>query len=309
MPRAIDTPPYMDLLPDAAGPTLRRLELFARSKKRGSINGRHQSPHKGSSVEFAEHREYTPGDDLRNLDWRVFAKNDRHYIRQYVEETNLRCTVVLDASGSMAYAGEEAAPIRGRRASKFEYARHLAAALAYLTVGQRDACGLVTFDTAVREHIRPASKPGQIRLLLEALHGTGPGGDTGVADALHEVAARLPPRGLVVLVSDLFDDPEATAAALHHFGFRKHELVVVHVMAEEELRFPFARFSEFRDLEPAGPPMQVDPSTVRAEYLERVGRFIDRIESTCGRLRADYLPANTSEPYLDVLSEYLARRR
>jgi uncharacterized protein (DUF58 family) len=298
----------MSLLPEESAASLARLELLARHKKEGTINGRHRSPAKGTSVEFAEHRDYSPGDDLRNLDWRIYAKSDRHHIKQFVEETNLRCTLVVDASGSMSYTGNSSITIRGQRVSKFDYARYLAASLSHLLIGQRDATGLVTFDSRVRDYLRPASKPSQIRQLLDTLHRTKPGGETGVAVSLHEVAKRIPPRGLVFLISDLFDDPDALAEALHHFSYRKHELVVIHVMADEELTFPFDRFSDFHDLEPNGGRLQIDPGAIKADYLERVRNFVNHVETTCGNLHADYIPANTRSPYTEVLNEYLNRK-
>ena len=158
---------YMRLLPDEAMATLSRLELLARAKKQGSKSGRHVSPNKGFSVVFAEHRQYTPGDDIKNLDWRVYGKNDKYYIKEYIEETNLRATIVVDASGSMNYRGESSSPVSGRPVSKFEYAQYLSAALAYLMVKQQDAVGLVTFDEKVRTTIRAASKPSQVRIILE----------------------------------------------------------------------------------------------------------------------------------------------
>lgn len=300
---------YMSLLPEEAAASLKRLELLARGKMEGSINGRHVSPNKGFSVEFAEHRQYAPGDDLRNLDWRVFGKNDRYYIKQYIEETNLRTSIVVDASGSMAYTGTEATKVGGKRLSKFAYAQHLAAALAYLMVGQRDAAGMVTFDTEVRDFIRPASKPSQVRQILRALHATEPGGETAVSDVLHDVAERIPARGMVILISDLFDDPEKIIEALHHFGYRKHELVLFHVMADEELSFPFKKFSDFRNLEIGDERIKVDPAAIKAEYLEQVRSFVAAIEKGCGQLRADYVPVNTKENYTEVLSAYLSRRK
>lgn len=300
---------YMSLLPEEAAASLKRLELLARGKMAGSINGRHVSPGKGSSVEFAEHRQYAPGDDLRNLDWRVFGKNDRYYIKQYIEETNLRASIVVDASGSMAYTGDAAAKVGGRRLSKFAYAQHLAAALAYLLVGQRDAAGLVTFDTQVRDFIRPASKPSQVQQILQTLHTTTPGGETAVSEVLHDIAERIPARGMVVLISDLFDDPEKIIEALHHFGYRKHELVVFHLMADEELSFPFKNFGDFRNLEIGEQRIKVDPAAIKAEYLERVRAFVATIEKGCGQLRADYVPVNTRENYTEALSRYLVRRK
>ncbi|HRQ89683.1 MAG TPA: DUF58 domain-containing protein [Bacteroidia bacterium] len=305
------TPPqFSEWLPPEIVQIVGRLEFLARSAKEGTINGRHKSPHKGFSVEFAEHRQYVAGDDLRNLDWRVYGKSDRYYIKQYIEETNLRATLVVDASGSMAYAGDHATELGGRgRLSKFDYARYLAAAMGYLLIRQQDAVGLVTFDEAVRTYLRPAAKPSQIRTVLEALARTEPGGDTRCAATLHDVAERIPSRGLVIIVSDLFDDAEAIKKALHHFRYKRHELVVLHLMAEEELTFPFDKFGDFRCLEIEGRRLDLDPSTIRASYLERVKAHLKSIELACGQMQADYVPVNTKTPVAETLFAYFSQRR
>lgn len=300
---------YMDLLPAESTSILARLEFLARGKKEGSISGRHRSPKKGFSVEFAEHREYAPGDDLRNLDWRVYGKSDRYYIKQYVEETNLRATIVLDASGSMAYRGEHASEVNSRRVSKFEQGRYLAAALAHLFVRQQDAAGLVTFDTEIRAYHRAAAKHSQTHQILTELHNTNPRGETDLAPILHEVAERIPQRGLVILISDLFDSPDEILEALHHFRYRNHELVIFHIMAEEELTFPFKKFSHFRDLEQPKNRIRIEPDTIRAAYLEKLRAFVDQIEIGCGKLQADYIPLNTKLKFEQVLSHYLAQRK
>lgn len=287
---------------------MRRLEWLARKRKTGTLTGRHSSPDKGASVEFAEHREYTPGDDTRNLDWRVMAKGDRNVIKQYIEETNFRATIVMDASGSMNFRGEEAASVDGKQLSKFEYGRYLAAALSYLFINQGDGAGLVTFDHEIKKAMRAASRPSQVRRLLEILHETEPGQDTKLAEVLHEVAERVPRRGLVVLISDLFDDPEKLIAALHHFDYRQHELVIFHVLAEEELTFPFKNFQRFRDLEGVEQMLRIDPRAVRAAYLKRLREFVKTIELACGVLRADYVPVSTKTPLRDTIVKYLGRR-
>jgi uncharacterized protein (DUF58 family) len=302
-------PECMRLLPVESMGILRRMQWYARKRMTGTLTGRHTSPDKGFSVEFAEHRQYTPGDDPRNLDWRVIAKSDRNVIRQYIEETNLRATIAVDVSGSMAYAGDAAATVGGLRLSKLEYAKHLAAAFAYLFVRQGDAAGLVTFDTENKAFLRPGSRPSQVRRILEELHTTMPGGDTKLAEVLHEVAERIPRRGLVVLISDLFDDPDKIVEALHHFDYRSHELVVVHVLAEEELTFPFRNFQRFRDLEGVRPLLRIDPQAVRSAYLEKMRAFIKSMESVCGRLRATYVPVNTKTPLQDTLLHCLGGRR
>jgi uncharacterized protein (DUF58 family) len=208
----------------------------------------------------------------------------------------------------MNYRGEVAASVAGKRLSKFEFAQFLAAGLAYLLVRQQDAVGLVTFDAEIRRFIKPASRPSQVRRILEALHETGAGHDTALAETLHIVADRVPRRGLVVLISDLFDDPDRIVEALHHFRFNGHEIVIFHIMADEELTFPFRDFNDFRDLESAGHQIKIDPRSVRAAYLDKVRAHLEKIERGCGQMRADYVPVNTKQGHGKVLIDYLARR-
>lgn len=289
---------------------LGRLEMLARRPKEGTINGRHTSPHKGFSVEFAEHRQYVSGDDLRNLDWRVYGKSDRYYIKQFIEETNMRVTILVDASGSMKYSGDQSVAVGGsKHISKFEYARYLAAALTYLLIRQQDAVGLVTFADGIKKYLRAAAKPSQIKLILEELRNTEPGADTHCADTFDEIAERIPSRGLVVVISDLFDDAEKIQKALHHFRWKNHELVVFHLMAEEELTFPFQKFDEFKCLEIAGRRVNIDPATIRASYLERVQEHLKAMEVACGQMEADYVPVNTKIPVEQTLYSYFTDRK
>jgi uncharacterized protein (DUF58 family) len=274
----------------------------------GTLTGKHTSPDKGVSMEFAEHRPYAPGDDPRTLDWRVMARSDRNVVRQYIEETNLRTTLAVDVSGSMAYTGKQAAVLDGKPMSKLAYAKYLAAALAYLFIKQGDAAGLVTFDRKPLEFVRAASRPSQVRRILEVLDRSKAGADTDAAAVLHDVAERIPRRGVVVVISDLFDEPARIVEALHHFDFRQHELVVFHLMAEEELTFPFSGYQQFRDLEKVSPMLRIDPHAVRAAYLERIGRFVRTLEAACGNLRADYVPVNTKHPLRQTLLRYIGRR-
>lgn len=300
---------FSELLPDEVTSMLGRLELLARTPKEGTINGRHSSPHKGFSVEFAEHRQYVSGDDLRNLDWRVYGKSDRYYIKQFIEETNMRATVLVDASGSMNYAGSESVSIGGHKhVSKFQYAQYLAAALTYMLIRQQDAVGLVTFSDAINKYIPAAAKPSQIRLILEELRQTTPSADTQCAETFHELAERIPARGLVIVISDLFDDAVAIKNALHHFRWKKHELLVFHLMAEEELTFPFKKFEEFKCLEVQGRRVNIDPATIRASYLDRVQSHLKQIEAACGQMGADYLPVNTKVPVEQTLYNYFTSR-
>mgnify|MGYP006292023099 CR=1 FL=1 len=300
---------YAHLLDPDALAKIHRLELIARGVVEGFVSGKHRSPYKGFSVEFAEHRQYVPGDAITDLDWRVFGRSDRYYVKQYVEETNLRATILVDASGSMAYRGERAAEHRGRRLSKFEYARYLAASLAHLMIHQQDAVGLVTFDAQVRRYIPPRSRPSHLRALLEELHDTQPGAETALAPILHNVAERARRRGLVVIVSDLFDDPEQIIRALHHFRYRKHEVLVLHVMAEEEVTFPFEQSRLFRDLELPQVRRQIAPSSLRAAYLDGVRRHLQRLQTGCGQMDVDYVPLSTAQPFDESLAQYLAQRK
>lgn len=308
MASPIQLPACMKLLPEETMGVMRRLEWLARRRMQGTLTGKHTSPDKGISVEFAEHRPYAPGDDPRTLDWRVIARSDRNVVRQFIEETNLRVTLAVDVSGSMSYTGGSAAALDGKALSKLDYAKYLAAALAYLFIKQGDAAGLVTFDRKPLHFRRAESRPSQVRRILEVLDASKPGTDTDAAAVLHDVAERIPKRGLVLLISDLFDDPEKIVKALHHFDFRQHELVVFHLMAEEELGFPFNGYQQFRDLEKTVSTVRIDPQALRAGYLDRVGKFVREIEAACGNLRADYVPVNTRNPLRQTLLRYLGRR-
>ena len=302
-------PSYMHLLDPQALGKIHRMELIARGVVEGFVSGRHKSPYKGFSVEFAEHRQYAPGDDTRDLDWRVYGKSDRYYIKQFIEETNLRATILLDASGSMAYTGKLAAKHSGKAVSKFAYGQYLSASLAHLMIHQQDAVGLATFDTRVRRYIPSRSRVSHLRAILEELAGTVAGSETNLSPILHDLAERVHRRGLVVIISDLFDDPEAVLNALHHFRYRKHEVLLLHLMAQEELTFPFESWSEFQDLEVRNKNVQLDPQSVRAAYLDEVHRFLRRIEMGCGQMDVDYVQMSTDKPFDIALAHYLAHRR
>jgi uncharacterized protein (DUF58 family) len=299
----------MRLLDPEALAKVHRLSLVARGVVEGFVTGRHRSPYKGFSIEFAEHRQYAAGDDLRDLDWRVLAKSDRYYIKQYIEETNLRSVILLDASGSMAYTGERAAKHDGQRLSKFQYATYLAASLAHLMIHQQDAVGLVTFDAAVRRYIPSRSRSSHLQAILRELSTTEPGAETAVAPILHDIADRAHRRGLMIVISDLFDEPADLRKALHHFRYRKHEVLLLHVMAEEELTFPFEKWSEFHDLEATVREIRVDPRSIRAEYVEHVRKYCQELESGAGQMQIDYVRLKTSEPFDAALAGYLARRK
>jgi uncharacterized protein (DUF58 family) len=278
---------------------LTRLDLTARLVVEGFLTGLHRSPYHGFSVEFAEHRQYMPGDPLRHLDWRVLAKSDRKYIKQYEEETNLRAMLLVDTSASMGYGSHGV--------TKLDYARQLAAALAYLMLRQNDAVGLFAFATGRAELIPPRSTMGHARPLLLLLERLTPGGTTDFASSLHSLAERMNRRGLVVLISDLLDDPERIAQAIHHFRHKKHEVLVFHVLDPQEVAFDFEREAVYVDLE-TGERVTTRPQELRPDYRARVNAWRDQIRQFCVEKRADYVPLTTDQPYDRALLEYLSKR-
>lgn len=291
---------YLD--PDVIA-RLRGLELRARSIAAGFISGMHRSAYRGFSVEFAEHRQYAPGDDIRYIDWRLFGRADRFYIKEYEEETNLRCNLLLDASRSMAYRGRAASGGQ----SKFEYACRLAASLAYVLISQQDAAGLVTFDSAVRAHLPSATGRAQLLNLVQVLAGTQPEQATDVKILFHRLAEELRHRSMVVLISDLLTDTADLVSGLEHICYAGHELIVLHVMDDDEWNLPLAENVLFRGLEDER-RLLADPQSLRASYLAAVRRHRMRVEAVCLKHRADYVPVNTRDPVDGVLCGYLARR-
>ena len=294
----------MRWLPSQALERLARLEFAARGAVDGFTAGRHRSVRKGASSEFAEHRSYHPGDDLRKLDWKLVARRQRLYMREFVDETNLRATIALDCSGSMSYRGEKA--VNGL--SKFDYARHLAACLSYLLVRQQDAAGLVTFDTAVRKYLPAKSSPAQVRQVLEIVDGAKVGGETDAAAVLHDVAERIPHRGVVFAISDFFGDADEILKALHHFRFRHHEVILLHVLAEEEMTFPFEQMLEFKDAE-SDARLHVDASAVRRDYLARFESWMEKIRRGAGEMSVAHEILTTTTPFDEALSDVLVRYR
>jgi uncharacterized protein (DUF58 family) len=290
---------YRYLEPSALG-RVKNLQLVARAVVEGFISGLHASPYKGFSVEFAEHREYTAGDDPRYLDYKMLARTDRLYIKQYEEETNMRVQILLDTSNSMAYRHQQ-------KLTKFEYAAYLTAILAYLMLRQQDSVGLTTFDRQIRLDMPPRSSPRHFNEMMRQLEAIQPGEETDVADTLHRLANRFKRRCLIVLVSDLYDEPDAVIRALHHFRHRKHEVIVFHVFDQAEIDFPFRDVTSFYDLE-TNERLQIDPAYVRDVYIEQIEQFIETYRRACAESRIDYVMTETSVPYDFMLSRYLAKR-
>ena len=293
----MNAPSYLRWLPAETIERLGRLEFSPHGAVDGFIAGRHRSARKGASVEFAEHR-----DDLRKLDWKLIARRQRFYVREYVDETNLRATILLDTSGSMGYRGR----LSAGGLSKLEYAQHLAASLAYVLIRQQDAVGFVAFDTRPNVIMSPKAQPAQLRRILMEVDRVRPGGETDAAAVLHEVAERVPRRSVVFVLSDLFGDPDAIVNALHHFRFRYDEVVVLQVMAGEELEFPFAEMLRFEDAE-TGAFMNVDALALRNEYVDRVNDFLARLRRGSGEMRIVHELLDTRVPCAEALCDLLVR--
>lgn len=291
---------YRFLTPEAVA-RLRNLNLIARTVVEGFITGLHRSPYHGFSVEFSDHREYTPGDNLRDLDWLALARTDKYYIKRYEEETNLRAYLLLDISGSMAYQS-------GENVTKIEYGCYLAASLAYLMIRQQDSVGLITFDQSIRANIPPRSTTTHLNQILRHLEAVEPGAVTDVSRTFHDLAEMIRKRGLIVIISDLYDEEREVVRALRHFRHRRHEVILFHVFDRAELDFPFRRLSDFVDLE-TNERLQIDPRYVREEYRRQIAGFIARYKRACSESRIEYVHTDTSVPYDFLLSAYLSKRK
>lgn len=276
-----------------------RLEIRARLIVEGFISGLHKSPYHGASVEFAEHREYVPGDDIRHMDWKVYGRSGRYYIKEYEEETNLRTEILLDASESMAYGSHEM--------SKLEYGRTVAAALAFLILKQRDAVGATVFDQEIRAGVPISSNPTHLRNLVGVL-AQEPGKDaTDMSEVLARVADRLSRKSLIILISDLFDSVDAIDRGLRQLRHSRHEIMLFHLMDPHELTFPFQRMTMFEGLEDF-PELLANPNTLREAYLEEVKSYLNQVKKQCRNNRIDYVLVDTSKRFDVVLTEFLARR-
>ena len=294
---------YRFIQPEALS-KIARMNLVARSVVEGFISGLHRSPFRGFSVEFAEHREYMPGDNIKDIDWQVFGRTDRFYVKQYEEETNLKAHILLDVSSSMTYTHDENA------LTKLEYACYLAACLSYLMIRQQDSVGLVCFDDQIRHYIPARATPTHLSLTLRQLERikVGTGVPTNVSKTFHDLAEFIRRRGLLIILSDLYDDPREVIRGLRHFRFKKHEVILFHILDKWELDFPFRKLSDFVDME-TNEEIQVDPRYVREEYQKEIQRFIDDYKRDCSASRVEYVQTDTSVPYDFMLSAYLAKRK
>jgi len=290
------------LTPELAG-QLGRLDLVARLVVEGFLLGLHKSPYHGFSAEFAEYRQYIPGEPVANMDWRAYAKSDRHYLKVFTEETNLRATILLDCSASMDFRGDP------RRPSKKQYAAYLAAALSYLLLRQNDAVGLLTFDQAPLESVPARSLRRQLFQVLKVLDRLPAGTGTDLGTVLHQVAERVPRRGLVVLLSDLMDDPARILDGLKHFRHRGHEVIVFQILDPRELDLDFRGEVEFEALEEPGRRLRLEPAHMRDAYRERFDAWRSELRRDCRGQRVDLVEITTDTPFARGLGAYLRKRR
>jgi uncharacterized protein (DUF58 family) len=278
------------------------LDIRARLIVEGFITGMHRSPYKGFSVEFAQHRPYSTGDDIKYIDWKVFGRTDRHYIKQYEEETNLHLMLVVDASESMTYASQKNPKWR-----KFDHATSIAASLAYVALHQQDSAGLAVFDERVRHFIRPSNNPKQWRILIDELTTVPKNKKTNTGRILDEIAEQMHHRSLIVLISDLFDDPNNLIKGIRHLRYRRHDLIVLQVLDHDEIEFPFDSTTLFKGLEDRGEVI-VEPRALRSAYLEELARHTQAIKDVCHQLHVDYVQVDTSQPLDVTLPGFLATR-
>lgn len=281
------------------------LAMDARQPMIGSVSGRHRSPTRGSSLEFSEYRKYVPGDDTRRLDWRAWGRSDRFYIKEYEADTNLRLCLVVDVSGSMNY-GINGSQEPGK--TKLDFARSLAGTLAYLAAGQGDAVGLYCAGEDFKKEIRPRRSAANLKFVLDELEAMNGEGVTGLPEALHQAAEKIAQRALVVIISDLFIDPEELRSCFQHLRFRKHDVAVFHLLEQSEIDFEFDRPVRFVDLEGAA-PMLVDPTTIAKQYRAAVQKYLEDMKEIIQNSAVDYHRVSIEEHYAEVLTRFLLARK
>ena len=273
--------------------------LLARLAMEGTVSGQHKSPHRGSSVEFAEYRNYAPGDDIRRLDWRVFGRTDKFFMKEFEAETNLRCYFVLDCSASMGFAG--------KNGTRFDFARRLIATLAYLVIHQGDAASLICVGEKTVHEVPPRRNPAHLQNIFDILDRLEPRGETGLIGALHELAEKVRRRALVIVLSDFFCDPAELVSCFQHLRFQKHDLAAFHLVDRAELEFNFDRPVRFVDMEDNF-SMVTEPAVIRDRYLQQFHGFLENLRRSCNEFNADYRRVITDEHYEKVLADFLTER-
>jgi uncharacterized protein (DUF58 family) len=295
---AIDQRPRSFLEPQVLA-RLAAVPLFARRAMQGNMSGRHMSPHRGASVEFAEYRKYVPGDDLRRLDWRAYGRNDRHYVKEFEADTNLRLCLVLDTSGSMRFGSTGV--------KKIEYARKLAGALAYLAVQQGDAVGLGCLADGLVTSIPPRRNPAHLRAVFDLIERANPEGPTRLVSVLHELAETIPQRALVVIISDLFEDPGELRGCFEHFRYRKHDLAAFHLLDPLEASFKFQRPMRFLDME-GGTAIFAEPNEIADRYQTALTRYLTALKQAAIETAVDYHSVMINDSYEQTLIKFLVGR-
>jgi uncharacterized protein (DUF58 family) len=278
---------------------LAAVPLFARRPMQGNVSGRHPSPHRGSSVEFAEYRKYVPGDDLRRLDWRAYGRTDRFYVKEFEADTNLRCCVVLDTSGSMGFGSTGI--------TKIEYARRIAAALGYLALQQGDAIGLACVANGLIRNVLPRRNPAHLISVFDLLEQAKPQGETQLVPVLHELAETIRQRALVVIISDLFVEPELLRGCFQHFRFRRHDVAIFHLLDPQEIDFNFRRPMRFLDME-GGPAIFADPNDIADRYLRALTDYQTALKQHVLESSVDYHRVLLNDDYEKVLMQFLIGR-
>ena len=304
-------------LPPATISRLGNLKLVARLVVEGFLAGQHKSPFFGFNVEFSEHRQYMPGDDLKHLDWKLWAKSDKYYIKQYEESTSLRCFVLMDISNSMNFTASSArvgalgrldpSTADGVQMSKLAYARYLTAALSFLMLHQRDSVGVVTYSDKVHDMIFPRSRSSHLHLILEAIDRASSGEKTDLSSIIQQVASRIQRRALVIIISDFFDDYERVMRGVRFLKYLKHEPILFQVLAPDELDIPLEEVTHFVDMEDRS-NLVLDPRMLRDEYRQRLKSFLGQLSSECSFHKIDYHLFTTADPLELALSRYLLRR-
>lgn len=288
------------ILTDETIAKLKRFQLTAQQIVEGFLIGLHKSPYHGFSVEFSDHRQYNVGDPMKNIDWKVVARTNRYYVKRYEEETNLRCYILFDHSKSMFYQSGDT--------TKIEYARQLAGALSYLMMSQKDAVGLVTFTDKITASFLPKAYRSYLAQLYACLLNTVPQDSTAILPVLHQMAEGIKKRSLIILISDLLDDPEAILTALKNFRNRHHEVIVFHIQDPQEEQFKFKRETEFVDSE-TGEKIKVTPWQIRGQYLDAYNAYVQTLKTGCHQAQIEYNPVTTATPFNDLLVKYLIKRR
>jgi len=276
------------------------LDIIARLVVEGFITGLHRSPYHGFSVEFSEYRPYMPGDPVRNIDWKVLGRTERYYVKQFEEETNLRAYLLLDSSGSMGYTSTHI--------TKLQYAKYLGAALTYLLLCQRDATGLVTFNNQIKSYLPPKSVFSYLNQILLEMDSLKPEGRTKIADTFHILAEKIKKRGLIIILSDLFDNPDEILTALKHFRHRKHEIIVFQILDPMEIQFSFGNDTVFIDME-TQEKIHTYPKHIKGDYHQQIKKFLERFKKECFQHRIDYFRVNTTKTFDEALYHFLVKRK